>query len=46
MLINTLGKSTIDEYCINLKSVGMLSGLSSQSDSPYINPRVAENIFA
>ncbi len=45
MLINTLGKSTIDEYCINLKSVGMLSGLSSQSDSPYINPRVAENIF-
>lgn len=45
MLIDTMGQSVIDDYRIYLKSVGMLSGLSSQSDAPYINSRVAENVF-
>ncbi|MEG0228624.1 MAG: NgoFVII family restriction endonuclease, partial [Lachnospiraceae bacterium] len=35
----------IDNYCKYLKCTGMLSGLSSESDSPYINSRVAENTF-
>lgn len=45
MLINTLGKEVIDSYCRYLKCTGMLSGLSSESDAPYINSRVAENTF-
>lgn len=45
MVINKLGQDIISNYCNYLKSTGMLSGLSSESDSPYINSRVAENIF-
>lgn len=32
-------------YCNYLKCIGMLSGLSSTNDSPFINSRVAENAF-
>lgn len=45
MLIDTLGENIIDSYCRYLKCTGMLSGLSSESDAPYINSRVAENTF-
>lgn len=45
MVIDKLGQDIIDSYCNYLKSTGMLSGLSSESDAPYINSRVAENIF-
>jgi len=45
MLIDKLDKSVIDLYCNYLKCTGMLSGLSSESESPYINSRVAENTF-
>lgn len=45
MLINTLDKEVIDNYCLYLKCAGMLSGLSSESDSPYINSRTAVNTF-
>jgi len=45
MLINTLEKEVIDSYCRYLKCTAMLSGLSSESDAPYINSRVAENTF-
>lgn len=45
MLIDTLGKEVIEDYCQHLKIVGMLSRLSSESESPYINSRIAENTF-
>ena len=45
MLIDKLDKTIIDLYCNYLKCAGMLSGLSSVSESPYINSRVAENAF-
>ncbi len=45
MIIDKLDKKVIDSYCNYLKCSGMLSGLSSESDSPYINSRVAENTF-
>lgn len=45
MLIDKLDQSVIELYRNYLKCTGMLSGLSSESDSPYINSRVAENIF-
>ncbi|MDD4343222.1 MAG: hypothetical protein PHH19_02495 [Eubacteriales bacterium] len=45
MLIDKLDTSVIRNYCKYLESVGMISGLSSDSESPYINSRVAENIF-
>lgn len=45
MLIDTLEKKVIDKYCDYLKCVGMLSGLSSENEAPYINSRVAENTF-
>ena len=45
MLIDKLGQDTVDNYCDYLRCTGMLSGLSSESDSPYINSRVAENTF-
>ena len=45
MLIDKLGQGTVDNYCNYLRCMGMLSGLSSESDSPYINSRVAENTF-
>lgn len=45
MLIDKLDKSVIDGYCNYLKCTGMLSGLSSESEAPYINSRVAENTF-
>lgn len=45
MLIDTLEKEIINNYCKYLKCTGMLSGLSSESDAPYINSRVAENTF-
>lgn len=45
MLIDMLDKKVIENYCDYLKCTGMLSGLSSESDSPYINSRVAENTF-
>lgn len=45
MLIDILGKNVMENYCNYLKCTGMLSGLSSESDSPYINSRVAENTF-
>ncbi len=45
MLIDRLGKNTIEKYKEYLRCMGMLSGLSSESDSPYINSRVAENLF-
>lgn len=45
MLIDKLGQDIISNYCNYLRCTGMLSGLSSESDSPYINSRVAENTF-
>ncbi len=45
MLIETLGEEVINNYCNYLKCGGMLSGLFSESDSPYINSRIAENTF-
>lgn len=45
MLIDILGKDIIDRYCTYLKCNGMFSGLSSESEAPYINSRVAENAF-
>ncbi len=45
MLIDKLGKSVIEKYCKFLKCTGMLSRLSSESQSPFINSRVAENTF-
>ena len=45
MLIDKLGDKVINNYKNYLKCTGMLSGLSSESDSPYINSRVAENTF-
>lgn len=45
MLIETLGENVINTYKNYLKCTGMLSGLSSESNSPYINSRVAENAF-
>lgn len=45
MLIDKLDQSVIDGYCNYLKCTGMLSGISSESESPYINSRVAENTF-
>ena len=45
MLIDKLGQDMINNYCAYLRCTGMLSGLSSESDSPYINSRVAENAF-
>lgn len=45
MLIDNLGQEIKDNYCKYLKCTGMLSGLSSESDSPYINSRIAENTF-
>jgi len=45
VLIDKLDASVIKNYCKYLESVGMISGLSSDSESPYINSRVVENIF-
>lgn len=45
MLIDKLDKSDIELYRNYLRCIGMLSGLSSESESPYINSRVAENTF-
>ena len=45
MLIDKLNQSVIEKYCNYLKCAGMLSGLSSESESPYINSRIAENTF-
>ena len=45
MLIDKLDQSVIELYLNYLRCTGMLSGLSSESDSPYINSRVAENTF-
>lgn len=45
LLIDKLDRNTISTYCRYLQCVGMLSRLSSESDSPYINSRVAENVF-
>lgn len=45
MLIDKLEQSVIEEYLDYLECVGMLSRLSSESVSPYINSRVAENTF-
>lgn len=45
MLIDKFDSKTIYNYFNYLKCVGMLSGLSSESDAPYINSRVAENAF-
>lgn len=45
MIIDKLGDKVINNYKNYLKCTGMLSGLSSESDSPYINSRVAENTF-
>lgn len=45
MFIDKLGQNVINNYTNYLRYIGMLSGLSSESDSPYINSRVAENIF-
>lgn len=45
MLIDTLGEKVISNYKNYLRCTGMLSGLSSESESPYINSRVAENTF-
>ena len=45
MLIGKLGDHVTKNYCSYLKCTGMLSGLSSESDSLYINSRVAENTF-
>lgn len=45
MVISTLGDEVIKEYCTYLKCTGMLSGLSSESDAPFIHSRVAENTF-
>lgn len=45
MLIERLSKEVIDHYCESLKHMGTISGLFSESISPYISPRVAENIF-
>lgn len=45
LLIDKLDRNTISIYCRYLQCVGMLSRLSSESDSPYINSRVAENVF-
>lgn len=45
MLIDKLGQDVANNYCNYLRCTGMLSGLSSESDSPYINSRVAENTF-
>lgn len=45
MLIDKLDEKIISTYCKYLQCIGMLSRLSSESDSPYINSRVAENVF-
>lgn len=45
MLIDTLGDKVMDDYSEHLKLTGMLSGLSSENDAPYINSRIAENVF-
>ena len=45
MLIDKLDQSVIELYKNYLRCTGMLSGLSSESNSPYINSRVAENTF-
>lgn len=45
MLIDKLDQSVIELYLNYLRCTGMLSGLSSESNSPYINSRVAENTF-
>lgn len=45
MLIDRLEQNIIEKYKEYLRCMGMLSGLSSESDSPYINSRVVENLF-
>jgi len=45
LLIETLGVEVIGNYRKHLETMGSLSGLSSESESPYINSRVIENIF-
>jgi len=45
VVIDNLGQDVINSYTDYLRLTGMLSGLSSESDSPYINSRVAENTF-
>lgn len=45
MFIDKFDKGTIDSYCNYLKTVAMLSKLSSESDAPYVNSRIAENTF-
>lgn len=45
MLIDKADKNKIELYKDYLKRAGMLSGLFSASDSPYIASRMAENIF-
>lgn len=45
MLIETLGDKVMDDYSEHLRLTGMLSGLSSENDAPYINSRIAENVF-
>ena len=43
--LKTQSKKDIDNYIEHLKAIGALSNLFSSSDKPYIQYRVAENIF-
>jgi hypothetical protein len=45
MFLNTQTQQSIEEYQGQLKIIGSLSKLFSSSDKPYIQYRVAENIF-
>ena len=45
MFIDYLNARTQEKYKLYVKWIGMLSKLFSENDTPYINSRVAENIF-
>ncbi|AZA82226.1 restriction endonuclease [Chryseobacterium lactis] len=45
MFLNTQAQHSIEEYHEKLKAIGALSKLFSESDKPYIQYRIAENIF-
>ncbi|MDQ1858304.1 restriction endonuclease [Chryseobacterium sp. WLY505] len=45
MFLNVQTQQKIEEYQEKLKAIGALSKLFSESDKPYIQYRIAENIF-